>query len=440
MSKSRLIFSFLCLLLISLPASADLNLTVQGGNVKPIPIAISDFHPINESSRVVSQDLVSVMRDNFDDSGYFKFISKNKYPQSAAALQLKPNFTKWKRLGTQALVSGTVEVQKGGRLRVKFKVWDVISKKQIYATSLYTQEKNWRRFAHIISDKVYKQLMGEDGYFDSKIVYVAETGNAKNHKKQLAMMDQDGANNRYLTSVRGLVSTPRFSPDFSKIVYGEYIKGFQHVHLLDMRNGKSQKLGKFQGMSFAPRFSPDGKKIIFSMAINGNTDIYILDISSRKLRRVTKNSAIDTAASFSPDGNKIAFESDRGGSQQIYIKDLRSGQVKRISFKNGFYSTPVWSPRGDLIAFTKQHQGSFYIGVMRSDGSGERFLTKSYLAESPSWSANGRVLTFYEKTRNNKRGQYKSSIYRVDVSGLNKKKINTPKNASDPAWSGLLPN
>lgn len=441
-SLKRISVLFSCLFIIlAVPASATLSLTVQGGNVKPIPIAITDFKYLSNAAVNVGADIQSVIRDDFKNSGYFKFINKRSYPQTSAEIKNKPNFGAWKKTGAQALVSGSVQLMSGGQVRVKFSVWDVIAQKEIYTRSLLTVKNNWRRFAHMISDQVYEQLMGEKGYFDSKIIYVSEPFHQRNTKKRIAVMDYDGANHRFLTAGNEMVSTPRFSPDFSKFVYVQFVKKrYPYVYIYNMRTGQRSLLGTYKGISFAPRFSPDGKKVIFSMAVNGNTDIYIVDIATKQMKRVTDNPGIDTAPSFSPDGKKIVFESDRGNRQQIYVKNLVTGQVKRISFKNGRYATPVWSPKGDLVAFTKMHLGQFYIGVMKPDGSGERFLTKAYHVEGPSWAPNGRVLTFFQKSRNDSRGNFQSGLFRIDVSGLNKEEIRTPMNASDPAWSSLLPN
>ena len=183
-------------------------------------------------------------------------------------------------------------------------------------------------------------------------------------------------------------------------------------------------------MTFSPRFSPDGNSIVLSMARDGNTDIYLVDLRTRATRRLTSDPGIDTSPSFSPDGTQIAFESDRGGSQQVYVMAADGSNQRRISFGDGRYATPVWSPRGDLIAFTKMLRGTFGIGVMRTDGSGERRLTESFLDESPTWAPNGRVIMF---ARSGAGGP--SSIWSVDLTGQNLRRVPTPGEASDPAWS-----
>jgi TolB protein len=318
----------------------------------------------------------------------------------------------------------------------------VLAQNQMTGFSYATEASNWRRIAHMISDVIYKRVTGEDGYFDTRIVYVAESGSRARPTKRLAVMDQDGANTRYLTDGREMVLTPRFHPKEPLITYLGFYGKSPSVYLLHIDSGRIERLGDFPGMTFAPRFAPDGRRLIFSMAQNGNSDIYTMDINTRQLQRLTTDRGIDTSASYAPDGRQIVFNSDRGGSQQLYVMDAGGGNVRRISFGQGRYSTPVWSPRGDLIAFTKSFQGSFYIGVMRPDGSGERLLSSSFLDEGPTWAPNGRVLMFFRETRGyGARGEgHSARLYSVDLTGRNLRPIPTPTNASDPAWSALNPN
>ena len=430
-----------CFLLSHAAYAEGLKFDITGGHVQPIPLAIAGFHPLDEGSRQVSQNVLQVIQTNFQHDGYFKFIEPHNYPQSASSLLARKLFSSWRKIDCQAIVYGTTQTQSDGRIRIQYEVWDVDSGQRIAGTALYSIQKNWRRIANIISDKIYKDLTAIDGYFDSRIVFVSESGNVKG-KKQLALIDQDGANIRYLTSGHQLVSTPRFSHKFDKIAYVQFIGRKPHVFTMNPITLQKRKIGNFPGITFAPRFSPDGKKIILSHAHNGNTDIYEVDLASNRTKRLTRNLAIDTSPSYSPDGTKIVFESDRGGQegdQQIYVKDLVTESIKRISFGNGRYATPVWSPTGKLIAFTKMHRGSFYIGVMRPDGSGEKILAQSFHVEGPSWSPNGKVITYFQKTKNDKNGNYSSQLFAIDINGLNRRKIPTPRNASDPGWSGHLP-
>ena len=342
------------------------------------------------------------------------------------------------RIRWQGLLTGEISIE-DDRLRVEFRLWDTFAEKEIEGLVLITTIDNWRRISHMIADKIYERLTGEEGYFDTRIVYVAEEGPKNKRIKKLAIMDQDGANHKFLTSGKELVLTPRFNPVRQEITYLSYFKNLPRVYLLNIQTGIQEVVGDFPGMTFAPRFSPDGGKIIMSLAREGNSDLYVMDLTNRVVERLTDSPAIDTSPSYSPDGKKITFNSDRGGSQQIYVMDSNGRNQKRISKQGGNYATPVWSPRGDLIAFTKFYQGQCFIGVMRTDGSGERLLTENWYQEAPSWSSNGRVLIFYRETKANDAGDgHSSSIWSIDLTGFNERKLITPVDASDPSWSKLI--
>ena len=355
-----------------------------------------------------------------------------------AGLDTRPTFTNWKVLNAQAMVHGRVVIKDDGRLNVQFRLWDVFAEQQMVGNAYFTTPQNWRRIAHIMSDLIYKRITGENGYFDTRIVYISESGPKDNRQKRLAIMDQDGANHRFLTDGADLVLTPRFSPTMQEITYLGYYNKKPRVYIFNIDTGQQEVLGDFPGMTFAPRFSPDGAKVIMSIAKSGVTDIYTMALADRRVTRLTNSPAIDTSPTYSPDAKRVVFNSDRGGSQQIYVMNSDGTSIKRISFGDGRYATPVWSPRGDLIAFTKMRKGRFSIGVMRPDGSGERILTSGYLVEAPTWSPNGRVLMFFKQMppkANGKNGPVR--LFSIDLTGFNEREIITPLDASDPAWSPL---
>ncbi len=367
-------------------------------------------------------------------------MNKDAFLQTPEIANVKPRFEDWNLIKAQALITGKVNFV-NDKLRVEFRLWDVLAGKEMMALAFTTVPTNWRRVGHIITDKVYERLTGEKGYFDTRIIYVAENGPKTKRIKKLAIMDQDGKNNKFLTLGNELVLTPRFNPTSQMVTYLSYFRNLPRVYLLDIETGMQEVVGDFPGMTFAPRFSPDGKKIIMSFAKDGNSDIFTMDLENRIVQKITNHPSIDTSPSYSPDGKFICFNSDRSGYQQIYVMKSDGTNVKRISFGKGLYGTPVWSPRGDLIAFTKLHKGKFYIGVMRTDGSGERLLTENFYQEAPSWSPNGRVLIFYRETKTDDKGEgFSAKLWSIDLTGYNERLVNTPTDASDPSWSSLLSN
>lgn len=431
-----------CLLLLtltgavtaSLPAKALIELDITQGNIEPLPIALPDFGAAGSDPKLAS-DMIAVITADLKRSGLFKPLDPASFIQKNMDVNTTPRFGDWRTIGAQALVSGTVSKQSDGRLRAEFRLWDVFASEQMLGQQFFTTPENWRRLAHIISDAIYERLTGEKGYFDTRIVFIDESGPKDKRVKKLAIMDQDGANVRYLTRGDDLVLTPRFSPTSQEITYMSYSGADPSVYLLNIETGQREIVGNFPGMTFAPRFSPDGQSVVMSLQQGGNANIFKMDLRSRQTTRLTNTAAIDTSPSYAPDGSRIVFESDRGGSQQLYVMDASGGNAQRISFGPGRYSTPVWSPRGDLIAFTKMHQGRFMIGVMKPDGKGERILTEGYHNEGPAWAPNGRVLVFFRDTPGANGGP---QVWTVDLTGYNEQRVPTPAFGSDPSWSPLI--
>ncbi len=418
-------------------AQAQLPIDITRGTMEPMPVAVTDLYGEHAEADRLGKEIARVVAADLERSGLFRPIDPRAFIQSPAEVQSGLRFGDWRVLNAQALVTGRVGFGGDGRLRVEYRLWDVFAEEHLIGMVLGSPPEFWRRIAHKIADSIYERLTGETGYFDSRIIYVAETGPVTQSIKRLAIMDQDGANLRYLTNGDHMVLTPRYSPSAQEITYLLYLYDKPRVYLYNVDTGQQEVLGDFPGMTFAPRFSPDGNRVIMTFAEAGNSEIYRMDLRTRSIERLTNNPAIDTAPSYSPDGAYIAFESDRGGSQQVYVMTGDGLDVRRISFGKGRYGTPVWSPRGDLIAFTKSNKGQFYIGVMRPDGTGERLLAQGFLVEGPSWAPNGRVLVF---TRQVLIGdEHRNEIVSIDLTGYNERLMVTPTGASDPAWSPLIP-
>ncbi|MBV1703778.1 MAG: PD40 domain-containing protein, partial [Hyphomicrobiales bacterium] len=260
-----------------------------------------------------------------------------------------------------------------------------------------------------------------------------ETGPATKRVKRLAIMDQDGANVRYLTKGDELVVTPNFSQDAQEVTFMAYAGQKPAVYVLDVETGRREEVGNFPQMTFAPRFSPGGRKIAMSISAGETSSLFLMDLATRATTRLTNEQAIDTAPSFSPDGSKIVFESDRGGTQQLYVMSAAGGGATRITFGAGRYSTPAWSPKGDLIAFTRQGANGFGIGVMKPDGSGERILTEGFHNEGPTFAPNGLFVMYFSDPG----GGGGAKIFMSDVLGRSRFAVPTPHYASDPSWGPL---
>ena len=418
--------------LASQPAAAVMRVDITQGNVQPMPIALPDFLAGAPTESEIAHNLTAVISSNLQRSGLFAPINPQAFTEKITNSDAVPRFADWRVINAQALVTGRITKQADGRLKAEFRLWDVFAGQQLDGKQYFTTPDNWRRIAHIISDAIYETLTGEKGYFDSRIVFVDETGPKDRRVKRLAIMDQDGAGVRYLTRGDDLVLTPRFNPTTQEITYMSYGQGDPRVYLLNIETGQREIVGNFPGMTFAPRFSPDGQRVIMSLQQGANANLFVMDLRSKATTRLTDTPAIDTAPCYSPDSSRICFESDRGGTQQIYVMAANGGPAQRISFGEGHHSTPVWSPRGDYIAFTGQARGQFSIGILKPDGSGERVLTEGFHNEGPTFAPNGRVLMYFSDPG---RGP---SLYTIDITGRNQLKVPTPSLASDPAWSPLL--
>lgn len=441
-------FALVALLVAAaLPAAAQLQVRVTDGNFTKTPLAIPNFE-VRSGDPELANNIADVVRADLESTGLFEIQNDAAFIQTDLSIDVQPRFADWRIIKTEGLVVGAFEELPDGKVAVSFRLWDIYAGDVMRINGqpgrrLTTTPDNWRRIAHKIADSIYQRITGEDPYFDSRIVYIAETGPKLDRVKRLAIMDADGANQQYLTTGRHTVLTPRFSPSAQEITYMSYEGNKPRVYLFNIETGRQELLGNFDGMTFAPRFSRDGQSVLLTQARGGNSDIYIMNLRTRQSRRLTDHPAIDTSPSMSPDGRALVFTSDRGGSPQLYIMNTdgsprtcpSGGRDKacRITFGKGQYSTPVWSPRGDLIAFTKQ-SGRFFIGVIGTDGKGERLLTEAYLDEGPDWSPNGRVITYFRESRPGAGPQ----LWSVDLSGRNEQRLTTETDASDPAWSPLL--
>lgn len=431
--KRPLLALFLALAPVAPALAEEPHIIIDNPVIEPMPFALPQFTGGGEAAANVTQ----VVSADLTGTGLFREIPASAYISGVSDFDAPIAYNDWQAINAQVLITGDVQ-SSGGKIVVKFRLYDVFTGQPMGEGLQFAgSAKSWRRMAHKVADAVYSRITGEGPYFDSRVLFVSESGAKDARQKRLGVMDSDGANVQYLTDSKSIVLAPRFSPDGSKILFTSYATGFPRIYLMNTRDLSTRMLDEQPGsMTFAPRFAPDGQTVIFSLEKDGNSDLYTMDTASGATQQLTNSPSIETAPSYSPDGAQITFESDRSGSQQIYVMSAGGGEPTRISSGKGKYATPVWSPRGDFIAFTKMADGRFYIGVIRPDGTDERLLTSSFLDEGPTWAPNGRVIMF---TREGEGAGGSAALFSVDISGRNLHQVPTPSAASDPAWSPLLP-
>lgn len=426
-------------LLFTLDANAVETIDINKGQAEPTPIAINQFSGIDGGDKFMSEQITKVIANDLSSSGLFRTIASSSFIENKIGLNHKPDFASWRQVNANLLLNGTVKKISNKRIEINFILWDTILGKDIAGEHFEVSSDLWRRVAHRVADKIYERMTGSKGYFDTKIVYVAEIGSQPKQIKKLAIMDQDGENNRYLTDGKSIVVTPNLSPANDKILYVAYNGKNRHIWLYDLKNNKNQLLINSKEAIFAPRFSKDGSKALVSISRGKSTNIHEVDLNSKKLTQLTVGNSINTSPSYSPDGSKIVFNSDRSNTRQLYIMNKDGSNVERISFGTGSYAAPNWSPRGDYITFTKISRNyGFTIGVMRPSGENERVLTSGYLVEGPNFAPNGRVIAFTKGDQPQKGRPAADAIYAIELSGYNERRLSTPASASDPVWSGYI--
>lgn len=429
----KILFIFLSFFLVSQPVHADLRISLTEGVFKPVPIAIAPFAGGGDAElATLGQEMTQVIVNDLEGCGLFKLVNPAAYIQSSQEVMSHPRFADWRILNAEALVGGLLRRQ-GAGVQIDFRLFDVFTESQLTGLSLGSDANNWRQVAHKIANAIYERLTGDPGYFDTRVTYIAESGPELKRSYRLAIMDQDGANHRFLTSGQSMVHTPRVSPDGTKIAYLDFGERNKHPHLKlhDLQTGQTMALKASQGMRMTPRFSADGSHLLLSIAERGTTCLYKMHLGSQQLEKLTSSAgAIDVSPCYCPKGERIVYNSDRGGTPQLYVKNAGSGEGTRISFGKGIYFNPIWSPRGDLICFIRKNGGTFSLGVMKPDGSGERLLDSSFLIDGPTWAPNGREIMYTSQSG----PRSKMTLVCTNIEGVHKRIVNIPGEGSYPSW------
>jgi TolB protein len=388
---------------------AKVYIDIRSPSFRKFPIAVYPFKAsiFPSGGSKLEEQATEILINDLSFSGFFALLDPSTFLENPAqalpgrllsgteqglngASAASIDFRRWANLGAEALVLGEV-TQKDRSLILEARLYDVV-KKELIVGKRYTGDiTDLSRMVHRFADEIVVALTGENGIFQTKIIYVSKnTGN-----KEIYLMDFDGRNARQITHHQSICLSPRFSPDGKKIAFTSYKGGNPDLYIKDLRTMEERRISYYPGLNISPAWSPDGQRLAVTLSKDGNPEIYTIRPDGSELLRLTNHPAIDVSPAWSPDGRKMAFVSNRGGNPQIYIMDANGQNVQRLTFEGKYNTHPAWSPRGDLIAFDALIDGNHNICTIRSDGSDFRILTANLnRCETPSWSPDGRHLVF----------------------------------------------
>ncbi|MGI9285772.1 MAG: Tol-Pal system beta propeller repeat protein TolB [Pseudomonadales bacterium] len=427
--KNKLLL--LTLMLCSLAAhAAELTIEINQGQDNPTAIAIVPF----DSGRLsLSENVVPIINGDLKRSGLFEPLAKEDM-LSQPHERKDVFFRDWNALDVEFLVVGRIKRGSEQRLEIQFELFDVVKQKRVMVEKISGAEAQLRDMAHIISDKVYEQVTGVPGAFNTRIVYVsAASREEKRLNFRLMRADSDGAREKLILESEEPILSPTWSPDAKEIAYVSFESGRPAIYRQNLATGERDKLTNFRGLNSAPAWSPDGKKMAMVLSKDGSPDIYVMDLASKQLKRLTRNSAIDTEPGWSPDGQSIIFTSDRGRKPQIYKVTLATGRIERLTFEGDYNARATMRHDGNGLIMVHRSEGAFHIAELDFKSERTNVLTRTSLDESPSLAPNDSMIIY--ATQQNRRG----ILAAVSVDG-NVKYIlpATNRDVREPAWSPLL--
>lgn len=426
---SRLLSVFLLLIgLAAAPAQAQLEITVTGGDVGALPIALVPF----AQAPGVTLDVAQVVHNDLVRSGRFRALPRNEMRQ-------KPNLPAqfdaagWKGQGIDNVVIGQVLAAPGGGYIARFFLMDSLSGKQVVAYDIPVKSLDQMRYAaHQIADIVYEQLLGVPGYFNTKIAYVSAAGLGYQRSYQLIVADADGENPRVVAQSRETLMSPSWSPDRRQLAYVGYERGRSAIYIHTLNSGQVRKLVSEKGINGSPVFSPDGKRLAFVLSFETNPDIYVVDVAGGPRQRLTNHYGIDTEPGWSPDGSKIVFTSDRGGKPQIYEMSSTGGEPRRLTFSGSQNQRPNYAPDGKSIVFVSTSGGQ-RITLMDLASGSLKTLSDGPLDEGPSFAPGGAVIIYSSQ------GPRGRQLETVSIDGRVRLTMRQASgDVQEPAWSPLI--
>ena len=382
--KALILFS----VLLSFSANALLEVNIIKSKEELFPVVIAPFEVIGDAQQ--GAEIANIIRDNLNRSGHFNALSTNELVTNQI------DFDFWQEHKKDAVIFGKIEQVSSKVFNIYIYIYDVFSKKSLYANKIAIHNSGIRRIAHYLSDKIYYVLLGQKGSFDTRLSYVTVSEDKKgNRTYRLQISDSDGYNPQTVVKSSHPILSPVWSSDQNKLAYVSFKNNRSEVFVIyPFLKIKPTKLPKFDGIASSPSWHPDGENIALTISKKGNKDIYLYNLKTKELKRLTTNTAIDTEANFSPDGKSIAFTSNRTGQVQIYIKNLKTDKISRATFEGSYNAKPVFSPDGKELALIHRVGKNYRLALLNIATRDLTIMTQNKSDESPYFSPNGGMIIF----------------------------------------------
>lgn len=411
-------------------ATAQLNITIDGGSASALPIAVA---PFANNGPALPDNMSDVISNDLARSGQFKPLAKELLVEQVNA-DSDIKYGTWRLLGADFLSYGDITHQGNGRIEVRFRLVSVADQKQLLALTLPLDISQSRAGAHYIADRIYEAVLGVPGVFSTKLTYVTAVKKGDEMEYQLIVADADGHGPQALVTSKEPLLSPAWSHDGKKIAYVSFEQGNSSIFVQDLATGGRTMMTNFKGINGAPKFSPNGKQLAITLSKSGNPEIYTINLFDKKLKQVTQHWAIDTEPEWAPDGQSIFFTSDRGGKPQIYQTHLATGKTNRVTFEGDYNARASVSPDGQYIAVVHGNNNEYNISLYHRPSSTIQRLSNGKLDETPSFAPNGSMVLYATKTPAGK-GLLKA----VSVDGQTTNDLVLANgHVREPSWSPML--
>jgi TolB protein len=426
----RALVFFVSLIVCSAESRAQLTIEITQGLDNPTSIAIVPFGW--KGVGLPKEDVSGIIEADLQRTGQFAPVDRKDMlgsPQTESDVYYRD----WRALNVDYLLIGKLVPTEQG-IQAEFELFDVYTKKKVFADQVSGKADKLRGIAHEVSDKVYEKLTGIRGAFSTRLLYISavKKGNAQ-FTYRLLISDVDGANESVIFESDAPLVTPSWAPNGEDIAYVSFETSRPAIFTHNLVTNKRVQLTNFKGLNGAPAWSPDGKQLAMVLSKDGSPDIYVMDIATRNLKRITRHFAIDTEPSWMPDGKSLVYTSDRGGKPQIYQVTLANGYEERITFEGDYNARPRVVPGGGGIIMVHRSKADFQIALLDIERGKIHVLTETSLDESPSISPNGAMLLYATK--------YKGKGILAAVSLDGGVKFRLPSRFGDvrePSWSPYL--